>query len=197
MDVQAAVEGFELLSKGIFKALRVGLLHGKMRASHKEDIMTKFANHQVDVLVSTTVIEVGINVPNATTMVIMDAHRFGLAQLHQLRGRVGRGEHVSWCFLISEKSNKRLKWLEKTHDGFVLAQKDLELRGPGDVMGTQQSGQLDLKLAHLIKDKGLLARVVSLVKYLLSKDPSLSLPIHQSIARILKEKESLLTGSLN
>ena len=98
---------------------------------------------------------------------------------------------------MSEKSNKRLKWLEKTHDGFILAQKDLELRGPGDVMGTQQSGQLDLKLAHLIKDKGLLARAVSLVKHLLSEDPSLNLPIHQTIARILNEKEQVLTGSLN
>ena len=135
----------EELKNDIFPEFRVGLLHGRMKAEEKEAVMKRFISHHIDILVSTTVIEVGVDVPNATVMVVENAERFGLTQLHQLRGRVGRGGHDSFCILISsfkrsEDAEKRLSIMEETTDGFRIAEADLMIRGPGDFLGTKQSG---------------------------------------------------------
>jgi len=143
---------YEQLAKRDFKTWRVGLLHGKMKATEKQEIMQQFSTHQLDILVSTTVIEVGVDVPNASIMLIEAADRFGLAQIHQLRGRVGRGGHDGYCYLMMSDSSappQRLKALERSNDGFKLAELDLELRGPGAIYGTMQHGQLDLRVATL------------------------------------------------
>jgi ATP-dependent DNA helicase RecG len=147
---------FEQLSKHDFKHRRVGLLHGKMKSLEKQEIMEQFAAHKLDILVSTTVIEVGVDVPNASIMLIEAADRFGLAQIHQLRGRVGRGGHAGYCYLMMSDSSappQRLKALERSNDGFKLAELDLELRGPGAIYGTMQHGQLDLRVAKLTDTK--------------------------------------------
>jgi ATP-dependent DNA helicase RecG len=140
------------LSEGPFKHRRVGLLHGKLPADEKNAIMQDFVDKKLDMLVSTTVIEVGVDVPNATIMLIQSADRFGLAQLHQLRGRVGRSDHQGYCYLVlsdSKAPSKRLQIFERNNDGFRLAELDLELRGPGAIYGTFQHGQLDLRVAKL------------------------------------------------
>jgi ATP-dependent DNA helicase RecG len=142
---------YKTLTKA-FKDFRVGLLHGRMPAEAKDKVMAKFKNHELDLLVSTTVIEVGVDVPNATVIAIENADRFGLAQLHQLRGRVGRGDAKSYCFILPtdiEKIPRRLKYIAESADGFYLAEKDLELRGPGEIYGTLQHGDLNLQVANL------------------------------------------------
>jgi ATP-dependent DNA helicase RecG len=152
LPVCSAEEVYEDLSKKIFKNRRVGLLHGKMKPEDKDEIMQQFVRHELDILVSTTVIEVGVNVPNATVMLIENAERFGLAQIHQLRGRVGRSEHQGYAFLMqgdSSEPSRRLRALENSSDGFELAELDLEIRGPGAIYGTMQHGQLDLRMAKL------------------------------------------------
>lgn len=153
LDVGSAVEGHQHLQSEIFPDLRVALLHGRMTGAEKDAVMTAFGAGDYDILVSTTVIEVGIDVPNASVIVIEDAERFGLAQLHQLRGRVGRGQHKSYCVLISKATGdvaqERLTALKESNNGFVLAEKDLELRGPGDFLGTRQSGLPELRIASL------------------------------------------------
>jgi ATP-dependent DNA helicase RecG len=152
-DKKSVKSEFDKLSKVIFPDFKVGCLHGKMKSSEKDQIMDDFKNKKIDLLVSTSVIEVGIDIPNASVMMIEDADKFGLAQLHQFRGRVGRGEHQSYCILFTNSrsplTNKRLQVLVECSDGFKLAQKDLELRGPGELIGTDQSGQYDLKFASL------------------------------------------------
>jgi ATP-dependent DNA helicase RecG len=152
---------FEDLSKKVFSEFRVGLLHGKQKSALKEKIMQDFVDGSLDILVSTTVIEVGVDVPNATIMLIEGAERFGLAQVHQLRGRVGRGAHGGTCFLVMSDSQAppaRIKALETIHDGFKLAELDLEIRGPGAIYGRAQHGQLDLRIANL-SDVKLISRV--------------------------------------
>ena len=141
---------------------KVELLHGRMKGPEKEAILDRFAAGETQVLVSTTVIEVGVNVPNATVMVVEDAERFGLAQLHQLRGRVGRGEKASWCFLMADRPTARLRALIETNDGFVIAKKDLELRGPGELLGTRQSGMADERTLALFSDVSLLPEIQAL-----------------------------------
>ena len=141
---------------------KVELLHGRMKGPEKEAILDRFAAGETQVLVSTTVIEVGVNVPNATVMVVEDAERFGLAQLHQLRGRVGRGEKASWCFLMADRPTARLRALTETNDGFVIAKKDLELRGPGELLGTRQSGMADERTLALFSDVSLLPEIQAL-----------------------------------
>ncbi len=156
----SAEKTYDELRKGPFKHRRLGLLHGKMKPAEKQEIMQSFVRHKLDILVSTTVIEVGVDVPNASVMLIEAADRFGLAQIHQLRGRVGRGEHQGFCFLMMSDSSappKRLEALERSSDGFKLAELDLELRGPGAIYGTMQHGQLDLRVAKLT-DMQLIAR---------------------------------------
>ncbi len=161
IDLQAAIENYETMKSGIFADFRVGLLHGRMKSADKEEMMRRFKAAEIDVLVSTTVIEVGVDVPNATIMVIENAERFGLPQLHQLRGRVGRGTKESYCFLIarypiSDDAKKRLTALSETNDGFKIAEVDLEIRGPGEFFGTRQSGMPELRIADIVKDTELL-----------------------------------------
>ena len=153
---------------------KLGLLHGKMLAEEKESVMAQFRDGEIDVLVATTVIEVGVDVPNANIMVIHNAERFGLAQLHQLRGRIGRGEHKSYCVLAtdgkSESSMEKLEVLVSTTDGFKIAEADLRMRGPGDVLGTQQSGLADLKFVEFLADTPLIREARSLAEKVLQDD---------------------------
>src|SRR5581483_841404 len=156
LALSSAEEVYERMVRHDFKQFRIGLLHGKMKATEKNKIMQAFVDHELDILVSTTVIEVGVDVPNASIMLIEGADRFGLAQIHQLRGRVGRGEHKAYCFLMmsdAKAPSARLRALERTNDGFRLAELDLKLRGPGAIYGTLQHGQLDLRIAQLTDTK--------------------------------------------
>ncbi len=159
-DVASAESVFRQLSQSVLSGLRVELLHGRMDRDRRHDVMGRFRDHEIDVLVSTTVIEVGVNVPNATIMVIQQAERFGLAQLHQLRGRICRGSYQGYCFLFSEADTPdavdRLTAVEKTTDGFELAEKDAELRGPGDILGLRQSGSMPLRIADPVRDLAIL-----------------------------------------
>lgn len=184
IDAKAAVEEYEHLSKQIYPNLRVGLIHGKLRSKEKDETMAKFRDRELDVLVATSVIEVGIDVPNASVMMIEGADRFGLAQLHQFRGRVGRGEHESYCLLLAEKkestSDERLKVIVSTQDGFKLAEEDLKLRGPGEFFGTRQSGLPDLKVAKL-SDVKILEEARGAAQGLFNLDPELNLPEHQAL----------------
>ncbi len=156
----SAEEVFKLLSAGTFREFRVGLIHGRLDSDLKAAGMAAFSNGKIDVLVSTTVVEVGIDVPNATIMVIDEAHRFGLSQLHQLRGRVSRGKFQGYCFLFSDaespEAQRRLEALETTSDGFAIAEADFAIRGPGDVLGTRQHGELPLRVADLTRDESIL-----------------------------------------
>ncbi len=171
--------------------LRVGCLHGKMPAQDKNRIMEEYAAHKMDVLVSTTVIEVGINVPNATVMMIENAERFGLAQLHQLRGRVGRGEYQSYCIFIngSDKPQAfdRLDILNRSNDGFFIAGEDLKMRGPGDLFGIRQSGLMDFKIGDVYQDAGLLKKAEQCVEKLLAKDEGLALEEHRTLREYMEK----------
>src|SRR4051794_556522 len=176
-QARAAQAEAERLRRGELRDYRVGLLHGRLRPAERRELMARFKAHELDVLVATTVIEVGVDVPNATIMIVQEADRFGLAQLHQLRGRVGRGAEQSYCLLVSraredltDTAIERLEALVRTTDGFELAEVDLELRGGGQLLGTRQSGLTDLKFAHLRKDRGLLERARSLADELVGGD---------------------------
>ncbi len=186
LSAKAAVPEYEQLCKEVFPQLQLGLLHGRMKSAEKDAVMQAMQRGEIDILVATSVVEVGIDIPNATVIVIEDAERFGLAQLHQFRGRVGRGEYASYCILISDATTpnaaERLHALEQSQDGFALAEKDLQLRGPGDFFGTRQSGLPDLKMAKLSDLRTLeLARVEA--ARLLQIDPDLSMPEHLALAR--------------
>jgi ATP-dependent DNA helicase RecG len=179
------------LIDGSLAGVRVGILHGQMSAADKEDAMRRFANagaleDGIDVLIATTVIEVGVDVPNATMMVIMDAERFGISQLHQLRGRVGRGAEQSYCILmtdhkLSKDTRLRIDTMVRTNNGFEISEVDLSLRGPGDMAGTQQSGMLDLKVADLAKDGEILKYAREAVMEILDNDPELEATENQPI----------------
>jgi ATP-dependent DNA helicase RecG len=183
IEAAAAVEEFHRLQNEVFADLKLDLLHGRMSGAEKERVMRRFRDGETDVLVSTPVVEVGIDVPNATVMMVEGAERFGLSQLHQFRGRVGRGEHASFCILVAtsdEMGSERLKAIEETEDGFALAEIDLELRGPGEFFGTRQSGMPDLKVARL-GDTRLLELARSEAETLLAADPTLSEPQHAAL----------------
>lgn len=186
VDAKAAVEEYENLRTQIFPDLRVGLVHGKLRPAEKDTVMNAFRDHEIDILVATSVIEVGIDVPNATVMLIEGADRFGLAQLHQFRGRVGRGAHQSYCMLLAEKSgstsDERLRVIEGSQDGFKLAEADLLLRGPGEFFGTKQSGLPDLKVAQLT-DVKLLEQARQVAQEIFERDPD----FQQAENRMLKK----------
>ena len=176
LEVASAQETFDRLVHSELSGLRIGLLHGRLPAAEKEEVMDRFRSGELDVLVATTVIEVGVDVPNATVMVILDADRFGIAQLHQLRGRVGRGRHESECWLVTqamEGGNPRVEALVASTDGFELAEVDLELRGEGTLMNTAQKGQSDLKLASLRRDRELVAQAREVAFSLVDPDPLL------------------------
>jgi ATP-dependent DNA helicase RecG len=186
IEAKAAVEEYKRLQKHVFPDLRLGLLHGRLKGKEKEATMARFAQGGLDILVATAVVEVGIDVPNATVMLIEGANRFGLAQLHQFRGRVGRGEHASYCLLVSDSSSseaqERLQAVEATSDGFVLAQKDLELRGPGEFLGTRQSGFPELKLAS-VTDLRLVGAAREAARRFFKTDPELADPDNRLLAR--------------
>jgi len=190
IEAKAAVEEYRRLQGEIFPDLRLGLLHGRMTAEEKETVMRAFYQGELDILVSTAVVEVGIDVPNATVMLIEGADRFGLAQLHQFRGRVGRGEQQSYCLLLAESPSdmgeQRLQIIESTQDGFKLADEDLKMRGPGEFFGTRQSGLPDLKVARL-SDARVLEEARAVAKETFQEDPDLSLPQNRLLARRLGE----------
>jgi ATP-dependent DNA helicase RecG len=177
IDAKSAVITAEEISSNVFKDLKVGIIHGKLKSSEKEEIMKSFVSGDISILVSTTIIEVGVNVPNATLMVIENAERFGLAQLHQLRGRVGRGEKQSYCILFNQSNSKvskeRMKVMSESNDGFVISEKDLEIRGPGDFFGTKQHGLPELKIANLYRDIKILKLAQESASEMLSEDPEL------------------------
>jgi ATP-dependent DNA helicase RecG len=185
VDLQDAESLFESIRTKIFPHVKSALLHGQMKAKDKEEIMQDFAQGNIKILISTTVIEVGIDVPNASVMMIEHAERFGLAQLHQLRGRVGRGAEQSFCYLVayamSEIGRERLNTMVRTNDGFVIAEKDLELRGPGDMFGTAQSGLPDFKFANIITDQNWLNLAKNDAFALIEDDPELSGEEHRLI----------------
>ncbi len=184
-DLAAAVDAFKNFDQKIFQNISVGLIHGKMKAEDKKSIMKLFSKNQISLLVSTTVIEVGVDIPNATIMLIEHAERFGLTQLHQLRGRVGRGTGKSYCILVKRKtsdtSNKRLEIMEETNDGFLIADEDLKLRGPGQFFGIKQSGFFKFKIANLITD-GKIIRIARKVAFsIIADDPNLKKESNQLI----------------
>ena len=189
-EIKAATEMADHFQDHVFPHLQVGLLHGRMRSVEKQDVMSRFKNKEIDILVSTTVIEVGIDVPNASLMVIENAERFGLSQMHQLRGRVGRGTHKSSCHLISgpmtDDGVRRVRAMTRTNDGFELAEADLEIRGPGEFFGTRQSGLPDFKIANILRDASLLEDAKSEANRLAKADPSLSQPVHQVLKEVLQ-----------
>jgi len=192
LDLQAATKMAEELQKGAFKDFRVGLVHGRMRREEKERVMGNFEKGLIQVLVATTVVEVGIDIPNASVMVIEHAERFGLSQLHQLRGRIGRGAHKSYCLLFGEartpEARARLAIMAKTNDGFKIAEEDLRIRGPGEFFGTRQHGLPELKVANLIFDFDILRRAREDAFNLVRRDPALKQPPHTAIRRALLQK---------
>jgi ATP-dependent DNA helicase RecG len=181
LELASAVETQEYLQHEVFPDLRVGLVHGRISQAEKDAVMTAFRDREFDILVATAVVEVGIDVPNATTILILGAERFGLAQLHQFRGRVGRGAHQSFCIVVSDVENEvteqRLRALEESEDGFVLADVDLKLRGPGEFFGRRQSGTPDLKMAQLGDTRLLHAARVE-AEHILRHDTLLERPEH-------------------
>ena len=187
LDLNSAEEIYMEFKNNSFKEFEVGLLHGKMNSKEKDEIMQKFKNKELDILISTTVIEVGVNVPNANIMTVYNSERFGLAQLHQLRGRVGRGEHQSYCILINYSKNKiareRMRILQESTDGFKISEKDLEIRGPGEFFGTRQHGLPELKIANLFTDIKILKVVQKEALEIIRLDPSLEKQEHQRLRK--------------
>jgi ATP-dependent DNA helicase RecG len=209
LTLKAAIVHFEQLQQMVFPSLRLGLLHGRMTGEEKEEVMRRFKERELDILVATTVIEVGIDIPNATVMVIENAERFGLSQLHQLRGRVGRGSEQSYCLLLTERwvmprrrdaqtaqtvldqqrnAERRLSTMVSTTDGFVIAEVDLELRGPGDFFGTRQSGLPEFKVANIVTDGLLLASARHDAFALVANDPHLRREEHRALADHLRSR---------
>ena len=204
VDLQAAITGAERLQQEAFSKWTVGLIHGRMKADQKDRVMADFKAGRIQMLVATTVIEVGIDVSNATVMLIEHADRFGLAQLHQLRGRVGRGAHQSHCFLmgpnrLSEEARRRLEALVKSHDGFMIAEEDLRIRGPGEFFGTRQWGPSDLRVANLIRDAKILEEAREEATRLLQRDPQLARPeyVELKAALLRRWQEKLELASLS
>jgi ATP-dependent DNA helicase RecG len=192
LDAKAAAAEYELWRERL-RPFRCDLLHGRIPSSEKQEIMKRFRSGETNALISTTVLEVGVDVPNASVMLIENAERFGLAQLHQLRGRIGRGEHKSYCILLTsvqaKEASAKLAVLEKTRDGFEVAEADWELRGPGDLLGTAQSGLPALKIGNLKKDAHLMRRARAAALLILENDPRLELPENQRFRRLIVEQQ--------
>ena len=191
-DLKAVKTLYETCKNETFPEFRVEYIHGKMKPKEKDDIMFRFKNHEIDILISTTVIEVGVDVPNASVMVIEDSQRFGLAQLHQLRGRVGRGEYKSYCILKykgkGQNTKERMKVMCETNDGFVISQKDLELRGSGDFFGTMQHGIPEFKIANLFTDMDILKLAQGVAISVVDKDPKLEKEENKLLKELVKDK---------
>jgi ATP-dependent DNA helicase RecG len=192
VDYENLMKGYEEV-KAFFPEPKyyISMVHGKQTSEQKETNMQRFKTGDTQIMVATTVIEVGVDVPNASVMVIESADRFGLSQLHQLRGRVGRGSEQSFCILltgtqISKEGRERLKTMCATNDGFLIAEKDLELRGPGDIEGTRQSGALMFKMADIVQDKELLSEAAVLSNEMVEKDMELTAPEHQMVKQFLQ-----------
>lgn len=192
LDAENVTDYSQMLQDTLDSSIRVGYLHGKMKEKEKDEIMSAFGRNEIQVLVSTTVVEVGIDVPNATVIMIENAERFGLAQLHQLRGRVGRGKYQSYCIFMtasrSKETKERLEILNHSNDGFYIANEDLRLRGPGDLFGIRQSGVLDFKIADVFQDAALLQEANAAAERLLLEDPDLSLKQHRKLKDHLQKK---------
>ena len=196
-DLKNLEDGFKHIQE-VFPEFKVCMVHGKMKPAEKDAEMQKFVSGEAHIMVATTVIEVGVNVPNASVMIIENAERFGLSQLHQLRGRVGRGADQSYCILmtshkLSQETRKRLEIMVRTNDGFEISEADLQLRGPGDMEGTQQSGiAFDLKIANIAKDGQILQLARDIANEILDKDPELSLTenyvLNRQLQKIFKKK---------
>ncbi len=202
LEAENVIDYASALQEELGPNIKVEYLHGRMKQVEKDNIMERFSKNEIQVLVSTTVIEVGINVPNATVMMVENAERFGLAQLHQLRGRVGRGNHQSYCIFMSGKkgieTQERLEILNKSNDGFYIANEDLRLRGPGDIFGIRQSGVLDFKLADVFQDASVLQRAAEAATQLVKRDPFLQDEENQNLKEYLQEyiKRDLLETTL-
>jgi len=199
LELNSAKEYCENIKKSYFKDYNIGLIYGKMKNEEKDKIMEDFKNGHIHIIVSTTVIEVGINVPNATIMLIENAERFGLAQLHQLRGRVGRGSHQSYCILISdsnsESARERLKFMTKTNDGFLIAKKDLELRGSGEILGTKQHGLPEFRLVDLSKDYDIIRESKEAIEFLY-KQKRIEDEEYQKMAKYLNDEFAKITEEI-
>ena len=207
LNLKNAVEYASILSD-ILPSVRVECLHGRMKAAEKDSVMKRFADGEIQVLVSTTVIEVGVNVPNATLMIVENAERFGLSQLHQLRGRVGRGSKKSYCVLVSDMKHgtakDRLDTMKTTYDGFEIAEKDLIMRGPGDFFASlssqdslRQSGGFEFKLAKLCDDSELFEKAFGTAKEILASDPGLIKPEHEELRRALSKQIMPITSTIS
>jgi ATP-dependent DNA helicase RecG len=200
LQSRAATQEYERLSRDVFPGLRLGLLHGRMSPHEKDAVLQGFRAGHLHILVATSVIEVGIDIPNASVMVIEGADRFGLAQLHQLRGRVGRGAEQSFCLLLSDDpsyhAQQRLKLLEDLSDGFALAEADLRLRGPGDYFGTRQSGLPELQAADF-SDVGIIEIARDEARNLLELDPALSKPEHMQLRLAMERMQRVVTGEVS
>jgi ATP-dependent DNA helicase RecG len=190
--LKSAVEVHEQLQSDVFPDLSVGLLHGGMKTRDKDDVMSRFVSREIQILVATTVVEVGVDVPNAALMVVENADRFGLSQLHQLRGRVGRGAHASYCVLFEGagggKSRERLQAMCDTNDGFKIAEEDLRLRGPGDFFGSRQHGLPQFKIADFATDMELLTLAMQAAVNVLAGDPGLDLPDNRRLKTRVMEQ---------
>lgn len=202
MEAENVTDYAAMLSEELGDRIHVAALHGKMKQAQKDEIMTLFSQNEIQVLVSTTVIEVGINVPNATVMMVENAERFGLAQLHQLRGRVGRGTHQSYCIFMSgsktKETKKRLEILNKSNDGFYIANEDLKLRGPGDLFGIRQSGLMDFRIGDVFQDADILKQANEAAGRILGEDPGLELEKNSRLSRHLQQyiDRSILESTL-
>ncbi len=199
LDFKDLIDGYETFSRDFpMPEYQISIVHGKMSNEDREYEMQRFIENKTQILVSTTVIEVGVDIPNATIMIIESAERFGLSQLHQLRGRVGRSKYESYCFLITgykktKESQIRMETMEKTNDGFIIAEKDLEMRGPGNIMGTQQSGEMQLKITNLVSDSNMILKIRKLFEKIISKDPRLenknNLIIFKNLKTLIEKKD--------
>jgi ATP-dependent DNA helicase RecG len=192
-ELTSAVTEFEKLRSDVFPALRLGLLHGRLSGRDKEDVMQRFVRGELDVLVATTVIEVGVDVPNASVMVVRDAQHYGLAQLHQLRGRVGRGAAKSYCVLVypdTADETERLEILTRSTDGFAIAEDDLRIRGPGEFAGTAQSGGNELRFGDLVRDIDVYRAAKGEAEAIVGRDPELTNPEHAGLRALLERQPS-------
>lgn len=200
LEAENVMDYSEKLRNVLSPGITVGILHGQMKPKEKNRVMEEFAQNRIQVLVSTTVVEVGVNVPNATVMMVENAERFGLAQLHQLRGRVGRGSHQSYCIFIHGKDqaehSRRLQILNKSNDGFYIAGEDLKLRGPGDLFGVRQSGVLEFAIADIFRDADIMKRASEAAGELMELDRDLELPQNQELKKKLEQYGSRQTDDI-